>query len=92
MISVVKLISGEELIADVQVIENKLSIKKPALLQLIPSRNEPQQIMVALMPYAQYVQDHTIDVELSKVLWQERPVDELYNQYNSMFGTGIQLV
>jgi hypothetical protein len=58
----------------------------------MPSRTEPNQIMVGLIPYAQYTKSHAIEVASSTVLWVEEPVDDLYNNYNSMFGTGIQLV
>ena len=92
MIKIVKLISGEELIADATEANNLVNLKKPAIIQLMPSRNDPNQIMVGLIPYAQYTKSHAIEVDVRNVIWSESPVDELYNQYNTMFGTGIQLV
>jgi hypothetical protein len=92
-IRIVKLTSGEELIADVtDGATTSLVLKKPAMISLMPSRTDPNQIMVGLLPYAQYARDHTVVVDRSFVVWQETPVDELYNQYNTMFGSGIQLV
>jgi hypothetical protein len=93
MIKVIKLITGEELVADVTIdAEGQANLSKPAALQLMPSRTDPQQIMVALMPYAQYTKSHAIEVHMENILWMEEPVDELYNQYNSIFGSGLQLV
>jgi hypothetical protein len=92
MIKIVKLTTGEELIADVERVDGKVSLKKPAAIQLMPSQTNPQQIMVGLFPYAQYAQNHGIDVAESFIVWESTPVDDLYNQYNSMFGSGIQLV
>lgn len=92
MIKVVKMITGEELIGDVTENDAKINIKQPAIIQLMPSRTDPNQIMVGLIPYAQYTKSHAIEVDVRNVIWSESPVDELYNQYNTMFGTGIQLV
>lgn len=92
MIKIVKLISGEELVGDVTIDEDKLNISNPAMLQLMPSRNDPNQFMVGLIPYAQYTKSQAVEMRMNHILWVEEPVDDLYNNYNSMFGTGIQLV
>lgn len=90
-IQIVKLITGEEIIGDVTDLAGKLTIKKPCALQLVPSRSNPEQPMMALIPYAPYTEDHAITVMSNSTVWMEKPVKELYNQYNSAFGTGIQL-
>lgn len=92
MIKIIKLISGEELIADITEVEGKLNVKQPAVIHLVPSRTEQNQIMVGLLPYAQYTKSHSLEVAKTAVLWTEEPADELYNQYNSIFGSGIQLL
>lgn len=92
-VEIIKLMSGEEIIGDVINISNSstVTIKKPCVLQMVPSRNNPEQPMMALFPYAAYTENHSISVDKAHVLWSERPIKELYNQYNSVFGTGIQL-
>lgn len=92
MIKVVKFRTGEEIIADVTDTDNKFVLDKPALIQLMPSRSDPNQIMLGLIPYAQYTKHHELSVLKTDIIWSEEPVDDLYNQYNSMYGTGIQLV
>lgn len=92
MIKIVKLISGEELVGDVTVESDRLNISKPAMLQLMPHRNDPNQFMVGLIPYAQYTKSHAVEMNMDHILWVEEPIDDLYNNYNTMFGTGIQLV
>jgi hypothetical protein len=91
MIKIVKLITGEELIADVSVDQHGLTLKQPCAIQLMPSRNDPGQTMMGLIPYASYTEDFKVTVSLDKVIWQEIPSKEIYNQYNSAFGSGIQL-
>ena len=88
MIKILKLLTGEEIIGDVEVGELTV-ISKPCLLQLVPSRSNPEQPMMALVPYAPYSKNHKIKVSREFVVWVEDPVEELYNQYNSIFGTGI---
>ena len=36
-------------------------------------------------------EDHSIEVDRARIVWSAKPVKELYNQYNSAFGLGIQL-
>ena len=91
MIQVVKLITGEELIGETQDLTSKITIKNPCVLQMVPSRNNPEQVGMALAPIAMHVQEHKVTVKMEHVMWIAEPVKELYNQYNSVFGTGIQL-
>ena len=94
MIKILKLVTGEEILGEVEAIRHagesvKLSVKSPCILQFVPSRNNPEQIGMALVPYAAHTKDHTIVVDEASIVWQQEPVDELRNQYNSIFGNGI---
>jgi len=91
MIKIVKLITGEELIADVTGGDTTFTLSKPCALQMVPSSKNPDQPMMGMFPYAVYTEDHSIDVDIGKIVWDANPVKELYNQYNSAFGSGIQL-
>lgn len=91
MILVLKIITGEEVVADVTEGEEVYTLKKPAYIQFVPSRTNQEQPMLALAPYAVYVEDYTLDIPKSSVIWKAKPVKEMYNQYNSIFGTGIVL-
>jgi hypothetical protein len=91
MIKIVKLITGEELIADVTANGITMTLSKPCALQMVPSRKDPDQPMMGMFPYAAYTEDHCIDVDIDKIIWDANPIKELYNQYNSAFGSGIQL-
>lgn len=91
MVNIIKLITGEEIIGDVKVTNDVVVISKPCVLQMVPSRQNPDQPMMGLFPYGVYTENHEITVKQSNVIWMEKPVKELYNQYNSAFGSGIQL-
>ena len=89
MIKLVKLATGEELIGDVSEEGSSFVIKHPCLLQLVPSRSNQNEPTMAMFPYAVNTKDHEIKVASIFVVWSSEPVKELYNQYNSVFGTGI---
>ena len=91
MIKIVKLVTGEELIADTEIDQHGITLKQPCSIQLMPSRTDPGQTMMGLIPYASYTEDFKVTVSFDKVIWQEKPSKEIYNQYNSAFGSGIQL-
>ena len=82
MIKIVKLITGEELIADASTDHNGVTLKQPCAIQLMPSHTNPGQTMMGLIPYASYTEDFQVTVDLDKVMWQEKPSKEIYNQYN----------
>lgn len=90
-IQILKLITGEEIIGDCSTHEITTTVSKPCSIQIVPSRSNPEQPMMALVPYAAYTENHCIDIDVEKIIWMEPPVKELYNQYNSIFGSGIQL-
>lgn len=89
MIKIVKLVTGEELIGEVDKTAESVIINKPCILHMVPSRTNPEQPVMALIPYAAYCDKHRISVSHDKVVWDEAPMQELYNQYNSIFGSGL---
>lgn len=90
MIQIVKLVTGEELVGEV-VLDDKVTIKDPCMLQMVPSRGNPDQAAMALIPIAMHIESKSITVKEEHVVWMAKPIKELYNQYNSAFGSGIQL-
>jgi len=91
MIKIVKLSTGEELIGEIVGENSTLDIKNPCGLQLMPSRNDPSKATMGMFPFAQHIKGSVIEVSLDHVIYMGEPVEELYNQYNSIFGSGIQL-
>lgn len=90
MIQVIKLITGEQFIGDLSV-DGRYGVKNPCMLQIVPARHNPEASAIALIPAAMHLEDATIFLKEEHVLWIAHPVKELFNQYNSAFGTGIQL-
>jgi len=84
-IKLIRLTSGEELIAKVEQIDDiSYIIKKPAIL--IPAGKD-QLAFGQWLPYANV--DDGIEILSQFVMFVVDPMEELINQYNSSFGSGI---
>ena len=84
-IKLIRLTSGEELIAKTEQVDNEsYIIKKPAIL--IPAGKD-QLAFGQWLPYANI--DDGVEIPSEFVMFVVDPVEELMNQYNSSFGSGI---
>ena len=92
MIKLLKLVTGEEVVGKIEEDGDKIKIVRPCAIMLLGSRSTPDQHQLGLIPYAAYSKNHTIYLDKSKVVWESELDDEVYNQYNSIFGSGIQIV
>ena len=91
MIEVIKLVTGEEIVGDTKYEQNKVIVKKPCAVMLVASKSTPDQHSMALIPYAGYAKDHTITIDRTSVIWEADLEDSVYNQYQSIFGSGIEI-
>lgn len=89
MIKVLKLKTGEEIVGDIVEKNGEITVKKPCYIQLVPSRQDPSQPAMALMPCAAYTKDHKVTIDVSSVIWVEEPITDLYNNYNQLYGSGL---
>jgi hypothetical protein len=92
MIKLFKLITSEEVVGEVTDNGESITIKRPCAIMLIASRSTPDQHSMALIPYAGYTRDHVIDVDKRMIVWSADLADDILNQYNAIFGSGIQIV
>jgi hypothetical protein len=82
----IKLLNGEELIAEVVTEDLKTVIRNPIRLVIMPSRNDPKNPQVGLAPWAEFSDDKEIVLDRSHILAIMTPIQEIVNQYNSIFG------
>jgi len=83
-VKIVRLTSGEELIAKVEETDTNVTLKKPAIL--IPAGKD-QLAFGQWLPYA----DISNGIEISKdyVVFVIDPMNELVAQYEESFGSGL---
>ena len=87
-IRVFKLISGEELIAQIfNHYDRHIELKKPA--SIVMQRTE-QGVGVGLAPYMPYATGN-IDLHRTAIASDAEPDTQLVNEYSRLFGSGIQI-
>lgn len=93
-IMILKLISGEEIICTVisylSGTEGSYVIKNPAAIALIPPSSQHQQPSIGLGPWMPYTnKDAEIHISKSHVIVAVEPVEQMVNNYKSIFSTII---
>jgi hypothetical protein len=88
-VRVVKLISGEDIIADVSELEDGslVVLKKPMQIMLVP--NGPSNFGIGLAPFCPYAKDSLIPIRGGAVISIFEPETDMLNEYNSRYGTGL---
>lgn len=87
-IKCLKLISGDEVIADIdEGIEGLVILKKPLQIMMIPNQNN--QFGIGLAPFCPYAKDDIIPLRSGAVLSIFEPETGMLNEYNSRYGSGI---
>ena len=83
-IKCVKLQTGEELVAETNMIGSSVNIIKPFILQMMKDPNDPAgELQLALFPYVPYVKEHTIMVDASKIIWVADLPDSMIADYSN---------
>ena len=70
--------------------DNTLLIKEPVQVIMQPTKDGP---MMAFAPFLDFCEEFKTGIKISmdNVLCLSTPVRELENQYNQVFGSGIQI-
>jgi len=92
MIKAFKLVTGEEIVGKITEKGDEILVENPCAMMLISSKSTPDKHSMALVPYAGYAKDHEIVVKNEHIVWSAELADDVFNQYNSIFGSGIQIV
>lgn len=92
MILLTKLISGEEILSDTEVVHADgvpvCLLKQPCQVIMMPTE---RGMSVQLVPWMPYAKDHTVPIAADMLMTQIEVEQNLINQYNSAYGSGIQI-
>jgi hypothetical protein len=82
-----------EVIED-ETLPGAIIMKQPVQVVMVPPRGPNEPGGVAFMPFLEFSEQFKTGIPLSPtdVLTVTTPVTEILNQYNKMFGSGIQVV
>jgi hypothetical protein len=90
-IKLITLKTNHTLIGDVDCVsDTEITLKQPVQVVMQPTKDGP---MMAFSPFLDYCDEFKTGIKLSMtdVLCITTPVRELENQYNTVFGSGIQI-
>jgi hypothetical protein len=79
----VRLVTGENLLANVTDNGSTLTLKKPAMIVMI-NKGE-----VGLVPWIPFAKDESVTIAADKVLYCVDPEDNTANEYSTGFGSGL---
>ena len=84
----VKLVTGEDVIADVTEVEGQagFTLRNPAKFFISET---PSGSSLGMMPFAPFCKGREVVVGAEHIICQMELEDEIYNAYNSKFGSGI---
>ena len=88
-IKIVRLTTGEDLLADVSeaMDGSSITLENPCMLYMRP--NDAGTATVGMTRWLPYSSDKTFVIPRSFVITACEPADDLRNQYNSVFGSGL---
>ncbi len=89
-IKLVTLKTNHTILADFDVGDNHYILKEPVQVIMQPTKDGP---MMAFSPFLDYCEEFKTGIAIQKadVLCITTPMRELENQYNQVFGSGIQI-
>ena len=90
---IVRLITGEDLIGELEISktkdhEHKYKMKNVGIVQLVPTKDG---VGISLYPYAPYAEESEFTFKEEHVMTTYKPSLDLQNNYSRMFGPGIQI-
>lgn len=89
-IKVFKMINGEEIISKIAgSIEGGYTLEDPATIMLQPTQNGSMGVGIA--PYMPYVSGKVF-LNRTAIAAEGEPEDKMKNEYNRIFGSGIEVV
>jgi len=91
-IKCLKLISGEEVIGNLVVSkEGSVELKDVAAVMMMPSQSGNGSVSLGLMPFLPYADTKSIVFARASIVVEFDPNLDMINNYNRMFGSGIQI-
>jgi hypothetical protein len=95
-IQVIKLITGEEIIAKVTDIQiegrDLIQVNQPAIIILMPNDDNPNQAQIGLAPWVPYAENATAHIMPAAVTAVVNPKKELIVEYEKLYGTNSPII
>jgi hypothetical protein len=90
IIEVVKLVTNEEILAEIEYGEYEIILHNPVKIAIVPGQNGQPNIGFAPFPtHAEQQKTSQYTILKKHVVYQYVPAQEYINNYNQIFGSGI---
>lgn len=86
-IMALRLINGEEIISKVKVLDGKYILSKPASIVIQQSATGKAQM--GLVDYLPLADKKEATLEVSSIMFEYEPANDVANAYNQKFGSGL---
>jgi hypothetical protein len=92
-VKLITLKTNHTILSDVSEDKDIFKLKEPVQVVSVPPRSQSDQGGIAFSPFLEYSEEFKTGITIYKmdVLTVTTPVTELLNQYNQIFGSGIQI-
>lgn len=85
-VKIIKLVSGEELLAEALEGKETVVVKNPVRIIVMPNKIDPKTPNIGFAPWAEFSDDKNFTLDRAHIICIMTPIKEFINQYNSMFG------
>jgi hypothetical protein len=86
-VKVYRLVSGEEIIGDVEIDNQGYHFTNPAAI--VVQQQQDGRVGAAFVPFAPYAKDNKVLIYKATIAGEMEVDVKMVNQYNSIFGSGI---
>jgi hypothetical protein len=90
-IMVCRLLSGEEILGEVEEYENAYHIKNPCVVQFGMPAQGSQEARVAVMPSLPYADQDFVQIQKTLVVFTFKPVEQIAGRHRAIYGSGLIL-
>ena len=88
-IKLVRLKSGEDLVADIDINTDAVTLENQAMIMPVGNPGADGQVQMGFGPWVPFAKSKTFEVPREHVVFIADPADDIVNNYRQMFGSGI---
>ena len=90
-VKLLRLKSGEDIIADVTLVdtEDTIKVKNPAVIMPMGLQQQGGQMSMGFGPWAPFAEEKVFEIPRDWLVYLSTPSKDLFNSYQQMFGSGI---
>lgn len=92
----IQLVNGTDLIGSITNLDDTgvgtITIEDPAQVAMMPSQGgAPNSMSIGLLPWIPYSEESKFSIPKDKIVTSYTPSVDLINNYNRLYGSGIQI-